>query len=145
MTLQSIFSTHSIPILEQAMHFSNIRHKAIANNIANVETPGYKAVDASKKDFLEVLKRSINESKGYDTRQIIFRDHGSAEFTGQKPDYAFIERKNEGGILRHDDNNVDIDQEMTEMVKNRGLHNVSAQALSNQFQMLRSAIGGRVL
>lgn len=143
MSLQNIFSTHSIPVAEHAIHFSNARHKAIANNIANLETPGYKAIDVSKKDFMSLLDRALKQSREYDTRPILFEGGGTVSYDGTVPEYKIIER-DEAGILRHDGNNVDIDQEITELVKNRGLHNVSVSIISHQFNMLRSAISGRV-
>ena len=51
----------------------------------------------------------------------------------------------ETGILRHIENNVDLDIEMGKMAKNGGLHNLAATLLSHQFVLMREAISERVI
>ena len=46
--LSTMFNRGSLPALEALMQYTSARHKAIANNIANVETVGYKAMDMFK-------------------------------------------------------------------------------------------------
>lgn len=145
MGFQSIFNSGTIPVAEQAMYFAEQRHKVLANNIANLETPGYKAIDISKKDFQEVIERAVEKSKDYKSRAILFEGYNTVNFDTRKG--MLVYRHFEGdvpSILRHDDNNVDLDYQMTEIVKNRGLHNTSATILDQQFDMLKSAISLRV-
>ena len=49
-----------IDVLDKAMDASALRSKAIANNIANVDTPHYKRQDVS---FAENLQRALKNSK----------------------------------------------------------------------------------
>ena len=54
-----------INVLDKAADASWIRENAIANNIANVDTPGYKRQDVQ---FADILERELKSSK-YNTLQ----------------------------------------------------------------------------
>lgn len=142
--LNTIFSKGSLPVLEQVLYFTARRHDAIAGNIANVETPKYRAIDAPVEDFQEAMDRAI---AARDERRIpVFRFEGYGDVKprpggGMIVDY--IEAP-ETGILRHIENNVDIDMEMGKLVKNAMLHNLVANIMAQQFHLLQEAIAERV-
>ena len=46
-----IFNTTTIPRLEQTLTFSQKRHELLAGNLANLDTPGYRAKDLDVGDF----------------------------------------------------------------------------------------------
>jgi len=54
----SLFATDNYTAVKKMMDVSAMRHAAIASNIANVSTPGYKRVDLSK-SFEDELKSRI--------------------------------------------------------------------------------------
>ena len=90
-----------INVLDKAADASWIRNEAISNNIANVNTPGYKRQDVN---FEEQLRRAMKNSRytSIDERvanvdlerlnPITYRDHATLSY-------------------RLDGNNVDIDTE----------------------------------
>ena len=45
--LKSLVTSPQLRVLEQALEASSLRHKLISNNIANVNTPGYKRSDVN--------------------------------------------------------------------------------------------------
>ena len=141
--LSSVFRRGSIPALEAIMQFTNARHKAIANNIANVETVGYKTTDVDVKGFDRALARAFQES--HDPSNGVFEISATR---GVQPGPKGLKfptvESDESGILRHIDNNVDLDVEMGKLAKNGDLHNMAATILSQQFSMLREAIAERV-
>ncbi len=47
-------------------------------------------------------------------------------------------------ILRHDMNNVDMESQVSEMVKNHMQHNLAITILEDQFHQLQTAIRGTV-
>ena len=47
-------------------------------------------------------------------------------------------------ILRHDDDDVSMEQQVNEMVKNQQQHNLAINIMSAQFRLLRAAITERV-
>jgi len=133
----TIFDRDSLPVLEALVRFTAARHKAIANNIANVETPGYRAIDAPVADFKRALARAIQAQR--DSRIGVF-DRKALDALP-----ARYEAARETGILKANGNDVDLEIEMGRMVQNGMLHNLSAALLAHQFGLLREAIGERVL
>jgi flagellar basal-body rod protein FlgB len=133
--LDRMFDRGSLPALEALVHFSTARHQAIANNLANVETVGYRAMDVSEERFEEALARAFERQRQSPV--------GTFELEGGFR-FPLVESK-DSGILRHLENNVDLDLELGKMVKNAGLHNLAASLLSHQFTMLRTAISERVI
>ena len=135
-----------MPAIEQWLHFTAQRHKAIANNLANVETPFYKTRDVPESDFRKVMPRAFDEQKRspVGTFELERRD-GILPKRGGGLTMPFVEADLENsGILRHIENNVDVDLEMSKMVKNGMLHNVLSNLLTQQFEQMREAISERV-
>lgn len=124
-----------IDILEMGLDGAALRQKVIANNIANVDTPGYKASDVA---FEEQLRAAIG---GYGVVDRLRTSHprhlqnASAGSAFQPVVYTSNEY-----TLRNDGNNVDIDREMARLAKNSIYYNSLVQAVSNEFRLLRMAI-----
>jgi flagellar basal-body rod protein FlgB len=133
----SLFSGTAIPALEQVVGFSQARHNVLAGNIANMDTPGYRALDLSPEKFQAKLKSAIE-----DRRQ-------SAGVSGADAGTMFGEdaiasvADNLQSILHHDDSNVGLEQQVTEMAKNQMQHNLALAIMSSQFRLLQSAISER--
>lgn len=104
-------------LLTQSMSAAALRHRIIANNLANVNTPGYKALAVS---FEDELAKHL------------------AQPAGVKP--VVVESD---GPERVDGNNVDLDAELNAMTKNSLLYQAAAQILTSRVGSLRSAIAGR--
>ena len=47
-------------------------------------------------------------------------------------------------LLYHDDTNIDLEQQVTEINKNNYLHNLALTVMTNQLQLLQTAISERV-
>jgi flagellar basal-body rod protein FlgB len=134
---ESIFDKSSIPILVKSLDASMMRHRAIANNIANATTPGYQRLEVS---FEDELKKALNknELKGTITNQkhiqIGRRDIASLQPKIEKPNDPTLP----SGV-----NNVDIDIEMAKLAENQILYNFSAKFLRGKFNKLNAAIQGK--
>lgn len=119
-----------INVLDKAADASWQREQTIANNIANVDTPGYKRQDV---DFESVLKRELGESK-YTTLDkkisAIHTDHLNAkEYT----EYA-------GYSYRLDGNDVDIDTENVELASETLRYLGLTDSISQEFSRLKMVI-----
>jgi flagellar basal-body rod protein FlgB len=141
--VSTMFSRGSLPVLEAMMQFTNARHKTIANNIANVETVGYKALDVDVKGFENALTRAFD-----DRRDTVNGDFEMPSSRNIEPGLHGLKFQTvpskETGSLRHIENNVDLDIEMGKPVKNSDLQNIAATLLSEQIAMIREAIAERV-
>lgn len=142
--LSTVFNRGSIPVLEALMRFSTIRHKAIANNVANVDTPGYKALDVSESQFEKALARAFEDRRHSPAGIFEMPSVGGIHQTPRGLEIPILPAT-QTGILRHINNNVDLDLEMGRMVKNASLHAVASTLLTHEFSQLRSAIQERAV
>jgi len=135
---QTIFRSTSIPILAQVVNFAQARHTVLAGNIANLDTPGYRVRDLSVEDFQTRLKQAIHQ------RDEIQGARSPGERTPQERAMLAKVSQDPKTILYHDDSNVGIEYQVTEMIKNQLQHNLALSILSSQFRLLQSAISERV-
>ena len=102
--------------LQKALELTSKRQDAIASNIANAETPGYRAVDV---DFAGELDRAFaKQTAPITTTNPKHMDIGEAGVARFIPDLS--------GPTKPDGNNVDIDIQMGELQKNRGQYSNAA-------------------
>ena len=136
--LSALFQSTTIPVLQEVVSFSQARNAVLAGNIANIDTPGYQARDLSVEDFQARLKQAIDER---DEPQAV--SPGEAELA-PKTMMAEVAKSSQSTILRHDMGNVDMESQVSEMVKNHMQHNLAITILEDQFHQLQTAIRGTV-
>lgn len=131
-----ILGRTKLPILEKALDAYAMRGKSISDNIANVDTPGYKR---SEVRFEEDLKAALDKRGvfGYRTHPKHFRV-GRPRIEDVKPT-PFIPEDNS---LASGKNNVDIDFEMAELAKNSIRFEYAARMTQKGYNKIRSAIHG---
>jgi flagellar basal-body rod protein FlgB len=147
--LSSIFQSSTLPVLEQVVNFTEARHGVLAGNIANLDTPGYKTRDLSPDTFEQRLKEAINTRKEpatpYDSRSFGLTSADGVQQREAKQLAAFDKVKDSmKSILRHDGDDVSMEQQVNELVKNQQEHNLAINIMSAQFRLLRAAITERV-
>jgi flagellar basal-body rod protein FlgB len=135
--LTGLFQSTTVPVLQEVVSFAETRQAVLAGNIANIDTPGYQAKDLSVEDFQSRLKQAIE-----DRDDPMVRSPGEAQLP-PKPVMAEV-AKSSRMVLRHDMGNVDMESQVTEMVKNQMQHNTALALLTDQFRQLQTAISGRV-
>lgn len=123
-------------ILQKGLDASWFNNKAIANNIANADTPGYKR---QKVEFQSLLSDAIDNSavKGSETNPK-FIPVGADKMDNVK--YKITQDNTTS--MREDGNNVDIESEMSQLAKNNIMYNSLIQQISGKFSKLRAAITG---
>lgn len=147
--LSSIFKSSTIPVLEQVVNFTEARHGVLAGNIANLDTPGYKSRDLSPQLFQKALKEAIDVRKQpvqpYDSRSFDLAptDNARKQDTAQIAAMSKV-KDSMKSILRHDGDDVSMEQQVNEMVKNQQQHNLAINIMSAQFRLLKAAITERV-
>lgn len=124
MWINNIFQNTSVSALDKVIQFTENRQKVLAENIANIDTPGYKIRDLDAGKFRSDLKDAI-ENKS----QIAPSE--------SKIDYDQY-------LLFHDGNNRSIEKQMSLATKNALLHNVSVELLRSRYNLLERAISLRL-
>lgn len=125
----------NVDILQKALDVAWLRNKVISNNIANVDTPGYKRL---KVEFEQFLADAINNRviRGITTHE----KHipiGGGSIDQIKP---VIREDYSTTSMRLDGNNVDIENEMAQLAKNNIVYNALVQKVSGEFKKLRTVI-----
>jgi flagellar basal-body rod protein FlgB len=122
-------------MLSNALDILSIRHNLLASNIANVDTPGYRAIDL---DFKAELEASFNRSTFHSALQTVSNNPFN---TGSLMPRIF---EVEGGTERVDGNSVDIDSQLVKLAKTTALYSQASRFLSMKLSMLKKAIGEEV-
>lgn len=120
-----ITSEKSTEILNKMINFSALKQKVIANNIANVNTPGYQRLEVNfDRKLEEAIKtnESINDIK---VQVDVTKD------------------KSSNTIRRKDGNSVDIDREVSELMQNSLSYNVYLEIMAKKFKIMKQAMRSR--
>ncbi|MFH1759830.1 MAG: flagellar basal body rod protein FlgB [bacterium] len=135
-TTYSIYHKTCLPAVARSLDASMLRSKAIANNIANVNTVGYERVEVK---FEEDLKKALNKSsiKGKKTKSRHL-DMGRVSLEKVKPK-AY---KPEDPSLPSGVNNVDIDAEAAKLAETQILFNYGVRFMQQRNGAIFSSIKG---
>ncbi|MEI7640428.1 MAG: flagellar basal body rod protein FlgB [bacterium] len=137
--IDAIFSGETIKILEKALNASALQQQMLSNNIANVDTPGYKT---SEVVFQNKLKDIINKTADKDFLELKVTDKRHISLAGDvsidtiQP--QIITRTETS--MRTDENNVDIDMEMAKLSENTVYYSTLAQLTSMKLSGLKNVI-----
>ena len=142
--LSSLFDSSTVPVLEQVVNFTQARHGVLAGNIANIDTPGYRTRDLSPGQFQERLKEAVeNRRQAAQSPTRGFSDSYNGQESAISRDGLDEVRESIKSILYHDDSDVSIEQQVTEISKNQAQHNLALSLMTAQFRLLRAAITER--
>jgi flagellar basal-body rod protein FlgB len=117
----------SIPTLESALRFRKLRSAALAANVTNADTPGYRRVDVK---FAPALEAAASALARTDPRHL----------GGAGNDGVQIVEGPRG--LRPDGNGVDRDQELLVLTRNAGEFQNQADVLGRILTLRRIAATG---
>ncbi len=129
-------SNSTIPALEQAISFSQNRHLLLAGNIANLDTPGYKTRDISVDDFQQQLQQAIEAGNAPPKPSSAGSPRVSNAIQVEMQEVRDVSKQ----ILYHDNSDVSLEHQVTEIAKNQGMHNTAIALIRSQFQTLQVAI-----
>lgn len=109
------------------------RHEIIASNIANQDTPNYRAKDITFKEELESVLNVNRPAGEYRTNS------RHIPVSGPESEEGRIFHRSDGGI-GHDNNSVNVEIEMANMAQNAIMYNAAAQIISTKLKNLSYAI-----
>jgi flagellar basal-body rod protein FlgB len=127
--IDPIFQSDNYQLARKLLDASALRSEAIASNIANAETPGYRRLDVST-DFAEQLKARCEAGE-------LARDSDSLRPSLVQDPYA--------RTVRPDGNSVDIEKELLAMNKNSVEYEFFTDVVSGNIKQLKMAISGHTL
>jgi flagellar basal-body rod protein FlgB len=132
----------TVGMLKNAMDGAGTAHGAIANNIANVNTPNFRRADVSFKEAL-----AATEATPADPEELALATSSNRHIAvggSQAPEpFSVTTTVDETQQMRVDGSNVDVDQEMAKLSINSAYAQTMGQLLQNQYSRLRQAIQER--
>ena len=116
-----------VNVLSKAADAAWQRNEILANNMSNVDTPGYKRQDI---DFESQLRRALGNSR-YETVDAKVAHATSAELE------ARVYTDSANFSYRLDGNNVDVDTEGVELASNQIKYNGLIDSINQEFANLK--------
>ncbi len=128
----------TLPLLEKALDLRSLKHNVTVSNIANKDTPNYKAFDLVVE---EELKKVMGPEKELGLRRSRQGHLPGRTIGGSRAARLEINNTSEPSTKR-DGNTVNIDKEMAKLSENQLMYNALAQIISKKFQGLKDVIQG---
>ncbi len=125
----------TLKALAASLNFRQMRQEVISSNIANADTPGYKA---KRVDFEAALARALDvdgemQMKTGDEEHF---DVGNGGFDNLEPEIY----EDPNGVVAEDGNTVDREQELAKMAENKILYDAAVQLLNKKIGLMKYTI-----
>ncbi len=146
MIINDINSAGAVPTLEKMFLFAGGRQRMIANNIANIDTPGYQMQDVDPRAFQKLLGDAIKDRRsgnGGAFGQLDFAQNSQVKMQGGR--MVLTPGASGTNIRFHDGNDRDLERLMQQLVENSSTFRVAADLMRKNRSQLKLAIAQRVL
>lgn len=152
--IEGLFSDSTLSILSKSLDAASLNHILLTNNIANVNTPGFKRSEISFKDQLASLlsgggapglERSLSGGlqpgglSGFVTHPRHLPIGPAQNLSQLKP----IVKREADTTMRADGSNVDVDVEMARLAENSLDYSALVNLVRRKFSSMRASIEGR--
>ena len=117
-------------LLQEGLSAASLRSKVISNNIANVNTKGYKAYHVKFEDNLNASIDSLELKTTQDKHITNSNQSGNIQVV-----------QDTGVSMKSDGNSVDVDNEMADQAANALNYNAMITELNNRLAITRFVIG----
>lgn len=125
----------NLEVLSKALNLRTQRHQVLASNVANADTPQYKARDF---DFRAAMQNALGASGGSTVLAKTSARHldGSGGVGAASLQYR---RETQSAV---DGNTVDMDVERSQIAENAMQYEILTRLVSDRLQGLRAAMSG---
>ena len=112
-----LLNNSEVQVLKKLQDFSVLKQKVIANNIANIETPGFKAKDVVfKQEFQKALQQGEFDKAMRIEGRVVVRNDLS---------------------MRNDGNTVNLENEMLALQKNQMKFDIYTELLKSRYKKIK--------
>lgn len=123
----------NIELMGKLLDVKAKRHELISNNLSNVDTPGYKRADIA---FEDILKSKLDQK----ILPLSTTNDKHISLTSKVEDITPQIYYQQDYTIRNDENNVDVDKEMVELLKNNLSYDIVSEQLQMSLKLLQTAI-----
>lgn len=132
MFMDRLLNGGATPLVERMVQFTGARAELIADNVVNVDTPGYQQKDLSLPQFQQMLEKRTQ-----------LRDRAAPGTVGFDDLNAQLMNPR-SGYLFHDRNNRTIEQLQTDLASNAMRHNMYTELLRKQYEQMTTVLKDHV-
>jgi len=125
----------TLKALTTALNFREMRQELISSNVANANTPGFKA---KKMDFEQALARALDVDGQMRMNTADDRHHnvGNGGFNNLEPEIY----DDPNGVVSENGNTVDVEAEMSRMAENKLMYDTLVQLINKKMGLMKYAI-----
>lgn len=133
----------NVPAMEAMLSFTQARHRMLTENIANLDTPGYRTKHLDPAAFQAALATALEERKASPSSE--FRIEAGRQFEQDPNGRLVVEPEEEPAenVLFHDGTNVRIEQQMAMLAENAMMHQTVTELLRDKYEGMLKAIKGQ--
>jgi flagellar basal-body rod protein FlgB len=144
--VQSILDTGTFNLLEQMAVFGQRRHQVLVENLAHIDTVGYRTRDLPVAEFQQALREAVmSRGAGPAPSDPWLGDTAPAPTPATRLPPALLRAAEAAprNITFQDGNNRSIEHEAMELTKNLMLQNFAVELMSAQMNLLQAVISER--
>lgn len=120
------------------LKYHSARQAELAQNIANVDTPGYKATDVETPDFKKLVAGSGNPS----ARNLRLSATQAGHISGNTKNVSFrVVKRHDTYDLNPDGNNVSVEEEMMKASENQAEYTKVLNLYRKTTDLFKTALG----
>ncbi|HTR65165.1 MAG TPA: flagellar basal body rod protein FlgB [Terriglobales bacterium] len=138
--MRSMIDTPEIRSLSRFLDLDVFRQGVITSNLANIDTPGYRARDINFRQELDRAAWNQFQSASADTVMSVNGMQSGLQSDGDDAAFTPLARRVSGLVERPDGNNVSLERETLLLAETQLRFNVGIQLLRAEFRMLSTAI-----
>lgn len=143
MFLSDMTGGGAFPMLEKTLAFTAARNRMIAENVANVTTPGYRTKQLDVPSFQRALREASDRRSPSNKA---FRMESTGEVAMDEAGFLRVTPSREPveHLLFQDGTNASIERQMAMLAENAMMNQYAVETLKGYFEGLSKAIRGRV-
>jgi len=144
MWIQRLTTSPLTHALELTARFAEERHRILAENVANIDTPDYRTKRLDRDVFQSALREALQRAEDPRHERLDLRGNAQVSTTATGGLRVKPAIKPADNVLFHDGRNASIEKLMTDVQENALTYSLAVKLLEKRFDGLLTAIRGRV-
>lgn len=127
--------TNLMQLMARRMDYLGDRHKVLAQNVANADTPNYRPSDLRQKNFLQAMKEA-------NSRQPLALTHPNHLLPVSPQTKFAVDKEKKPYETALDKNGVVLEEQMMKMTQNQSDYTLNAELYNRYTAMAKMALRG---
>jgi flagellar basal-body rod protein FlgB len=144
MWIDRLLASKTTQAVELSAAYAEQRHRVLAENLANIDTPGYQSQVLDPAAFQKTLQTALDRTAGTNNDRLELR--GDAQCSTDSDGRLEVKPAVEPApnVLFHDGTNAKLEKLVAEINENALSYEMSTNLLRGRYQTMLAAIRGRM-